>query len=238
MDSHKVEWTEQKVRDFWHINHANFARRRYSQQVGPALARLIGRNVAAGSVVLDYGCGKGDLLRGLDASRYRLFGTDYEVPEDFSLYTSGDLNRAGIGRRYFVEADAMVTLRGRVDAALLIEVVEHLDDGTLDDVLLRIGGLLRPGGVLLVTTPNREDLGYNSVNCPDCGCIFHRVQHVRSWTADELTERMARCSFSPVRIMETDLGRMQRSFASRVIRTVLDRYDRRVEPHLVGFFRK
>jgi SAM-dependent methyltransferase len=237
MNSHKVEWTEQKVRDFWHVNHANFARRRYSQQVGPALARLIDRNVPSGSVVLDYGCGKGDLLRVLDASRYRLLGTDYEVPEGFSRF-DGDVGAAAGGQRYFVDEGQMESLRGKVDAILLIEVVEHLDDATLDGVLARVEALLRPDGSMLVTTPNREDLAYNTVNCPDCGCIFHRVQHVRSWTAAALTERLARNRFSPISIMETDLGRMQRSPVSRWIRTILDKHDHRIDPHLVGFFRK
>ncbi len=26
--------------------------------------------------------------------------------------------------------------------------------------------------------------------CPDCGCIYHKWQHLRTWTADSLRERM------------------------------------------------
>jgi hypothetical protein len=26
--------------------------------------------------------------------------------------------------------------------------------------------------------------------CPDCGCIYHKWQHVRTWTADSLRDRM------------------------------------------------
>jgi SAM-dependent methyltransferase len=238
MNPHKVEWTQEKVRDFWRVNHANFSRRRYSRQVGPALARLVNRNVPQGGIILDYGCGNGDLLRVLDPLRNTLLGTDYDAPADFLPYAPSGLGTLFVrGQRYFVAPDEVELLRSSVDAVLLIEVVEHLDDAGLDTVLANSRNVLRRGGIMLVTTPNREDLTYNSANCPDCGCIFHRVQHVRSWTADALVRRLAQHDLSPLRIMETDLGRMQRSLVSRIIRTALDRYDRRMEPHLVGLFR-
>jgi SAM-dependent methyltransferase len=238
MKPHIVEWTEEKVGAFWRVNHTNFSRRRYSQQVGPALARLVGKHVASGGVILDYGCGNGDLLRVLDATRYKLLGTDYEMPPDFVLFSPGTGGSPSPTRNLrFVLPSQMDELNGTLDAVLLIEVVEHLEDPVLDGVLSRIRSLLKPEGRVLVTTPNREDLPYNTVNCPDCGCIFHRVQHVRSWSAATLAERMALFGLVPLSLMETDLGRMQRSPLSRLIRTALDRYDRRKEPHLVGIFK-
>jgi SAM-dependent methyltransferase len=237
MNPHKVEWTNEKVKEFWRVNHANFSRRRYSQQVGPALSRIVNRHVPAGSVILDYGCGNGDLLKVLDVARYSLIGTDYEQPLGFQpLGELGDLATKGGVR--FVAAEQLEKLNGQVDAVLLIEVVEHLEDAVLGDVLGRIGEVLRPGGTLMVTTPNREDLAYNTVNCPDCGCMFHRVQHVRSWTSASLADRLRQQGFAAKSLLETDLGRMQRSLPSRLIRTALDKYDRRTEPHLVGLFQR
>jgi len=55
---------------------------------------------------------------------------------------------------------------------LLIEVVEHLKSDILDATLREIHRIMRPGGVLLITTPNNEDLSRSMKFCPDCGAIF------------------------------------------------------------------
>ena len=50
--------------------------------------------------------------------------------------------------------------------------------------------MLKPGGRLVVTTPNEEDLEQSKVVCPECLARFHKMQHVRSWSARTLTERL------------------------------------------------
>lgn len=237
--SHTVQWTPEKVAAFWEVNHSLFARRRFSQQVGPALAQLIHRQVpGGGATVIDFGCGDGTLLRQLRDGRTRLVGTDFKMPSGLQPLNDQDITAADPGQPWFVADADTGFLDGRFDAVLLIEVVEHLDDTALAHVLGKCRALLKPQGVLMITTPNDENLPNNTVNCPDCGCVFHRVQHVRSWTADSLSKALAAHGLRAESVYSTDLGRMQRRPLSRWLHTAMDHLDKRKMPHLVGMFRR
>ena len=48
-------------------------------------------------------------------------------------------------------------------------------------LLEEVRRVLRPGGHVIMTTPHREDMGKNEVLCPNCRCVFHRMQHLRSF---------------------------------------------------------
>lgn len=240
-EPHNVEWTPEKIANFWKVNHSLFARRRYSQQVGPALARLIGRDVAKpGSRILDFGCGDGALLTRMINGRSVLVGYDFEPPAA-SLPWPKDPEQSkvlSLSNFYYISNERLGEISGVFDAVLLVEVVEHLPDRDLDQMLSTSLQALRPGGRLFITTPNEESLHQNTVNCPDCNCIFHRVQHVRSWDIETLTRYVAERGFAPKKVFATDLGRMQRSFASRWVHTVVDVLDKRKLPHLIGIFVK
>ena len=237
--THTVQWTPDKVAAFWEVNHSLFARRRFSQQVGPSLRQLVHRHLPKGAAtVVDFGCGDGTLLRQLRDDRTRLVGTDFKMPSGFQLLGNQDLATIDPSQTWFV-ADANTSrLDGQFDAVLLIEVVEHLDDAALAHVLGKCRALLKPQGVLLITTPNDENLPNNTVNCPDCGCVFHRVQHVRAWTAETLTAALAAQGLRAKSVCSTDLGRMQRRPLSRWLHTAMDRLDKRKMPHLVGLFQR
>ena len=76
----------------------------------------------------------------------------------------------------------------------------------LDEVLAECLRALAPGGRLFVTTPNGEDLDVERTICPECGCTFHRWQHVRSWTAQSLASRLSAVGFGPVEAREITWG--------------------------------
>jgi len=82
------------------------------------------------------------------------------------------------------------------DVVLLIEVVEHLRSDILDATLREIHRVMRPGGVLLITTPNNEDLSRSMKFCPDCGAIFHEWQHVRAWDVVGLAKELKAYGFA------------------------------------------
>ncbi len=100
-------------------------------------------------------------------------------------------------------------------------------------------GLLAPGGWLVCTTPNDENLEAAMVFCPASGKIFHPMQHVRSWTAGSLAARMAAEGFADVAAWTTDFGADRKYFfrqwAVRQAKQVL-RFPRK-DPHLVAIGR-
>jgi 2-polyprenyl-3-methyl-5-hydroxy-6-metoxy-1,4-benzoquinol methylase len=79
-----------------------------------------------------------------------------------------------------------------------IETIEHLLDDDLRATIPELFRIVRPGGHVVVTTPNDENLGVLETVCPDCGCIFHSVQHVRSWNSATIADCMSKAGFDTV----------------------------------------
>ncbi len=89
--------------------------------------------------VLDVGCGPGDYVRAMCARGADAWGVDLGAPPGERVIRC-DAQALGFSSKSF-------------DAVLLNEVLEHLDDqvAALDEARR----VLRPGGVLLVFSPNR-----------------------------------------------------------------------------------
>ncbi len=81
---------------------------------------------------------------------------------------------------------------------LLIEVIEHVLDADLPASLERLQRFVKPGGHLIVSTPNNEDLDLGSAYCPVSNRLFHRWQHVRAFTPRKLEETFGNCGFRRV----------------------------------------
>ena len=97
-----------------------------------------------GKTLLDLSCKEGDILQSLHARRFSLRGTNFEE--------SGPQQDG-------VPIDYGVDLRKRLpyddssfDVVLLVEVIEHLSDHQA--ALGELSRILKPGGVLILTTPN------------------------------------------------------------------------------------
>jgi SAM-dependent methyltransferase len=116
--------------------------------------RLIERlraHLPAGSAVADVGCGEGAFALRLADSGYAVVGLDMIDPAvhpargEFE-YVAVDLLDAG-AREAFLERH-----RGRYDGVVLAEVIEHVHDPWQVLEFCRV--LLRPEGILLLSTPN------------------------------------------------------------------------------------
>ncbi len=97
-----------------------------------------------GKTLLDLSCKEGDILQSLHARRFTLRGTNFEE--------SGPQQNG-------IPIDYGVDLRKRLpyddasfDVVLLVEVIEHLSDHQA--ALGELSRILKPGGVLILTTPN------------------------------------------------------------------------------------
>ncbi|HEV2481834.1 MAG TPA: class I SAM-dependent methyltransferase [Puia sp.] len=185
---HKIDWTEEKVKNFWnfHNNYPAFENLWFSKQVGREIISFTRKFVEIKGAVLDYGIGKGHLTGYLmESDNIELYGCD------FSDDTVVNVNRqfqsqSGFKGCSLVKGFPSSFREGQFDIVFLIEAIEHLTDDYLLPTIEEIRRVLKPGGSVIVTTPNDEDLDLQDVICPDCGCVFHRVQHVRSFNTDSL----------------------------------------------------
>ena len=139
--------------------------------------------------VLDLGCGEGQLLKALLRSRQfeRLIGLDASVRMLETAFRRLRLADAPPSTRERVELlhGALTYRDGRLegyDAAVLVEVIEHLDVARLGALERVVFEHARPKAVI-VTTPNVE---YNvRFETLPAGRLRHR-DHRFEWTRDEL----------------------------------------------------
>jgi len=100
----------------------------------------------------------------------------------------------------FATIDDLLGDSRRFDAVFLLEVIEHLDDQWLDTTLKQARALLKENGLLVVTTPNEERLEDSMVYCPVSNVIFHRWQHMRSWSSTTLLNCLSAQGFRDIQI--------------------------------------
>ncbi|MFH0983534.1 MAG: class I SAM-dependent methyltransferase [Planctomycetota bacterium] len=229
---HEVEWTGEKVRRFWDFigrqtaGHGNY----FARQVGDAVVELARAQVRLGGPVLDYGAGDGSLLQCLlDAGVEPVYACEYS-PEAVEAINRRFANDPRFKGCFGVDDLPAIPF----EAVFLLEAIEHLAGEGLEGTLAKISRALKPGGVFVVTTPNSENLAEGTVACPDCGAVFHRMQHVNSFTPGALSGLLARHGFEavfcgPVWLRDFKPGREIR----RLVKKLLGRLERANHPHLV-----
>jgi 2-polyprenyl-3-methyl-5-hydroxy-6-metoxy-1,4-benzoquinol methylase len=229
----ELTWTREMVTRFW-----DFVRTQpeeyFSFQVGAVIVRKFKKYFPPNAAIVDYGAGVGFLLEDILATGNRCSAVE------FGSESVAELNRRFQNHPSFMGArphDSLEEWREKFDGAYLIEVVEHLYDSELASALSSVRGLLKPGGILVVTTPNNEDRSKRMICSPESGQIFHRYQHVRSWAAASLSSRLESHGFTCIETGTTDFGasslamRRTMSLAHRIARSIAMHFKRN-RPHL------
>ena len=97
-----------------------------------------------GKTLLDVSCKEGDVLTSLQHRHFTLRGTNFEA---------GGPDKNGIPIDYGVDLrEPLPYDDASFDVVLLVEVVEHLSDHQA--ALGELARILKPGGALILTTPN------------------------------------------------------------------------------------
>jgi SAM-dependent methyltransferase len=143
---------------------------------------------AAGHSVLEVGCGEGYGTALLASAADRIVGVDYDAATAAHAAVSYPQAR-------FVRANlaALPVASRSVDVLVTLQVIEHVwNHPEFVGECLRV---LRPGGLLLVTTPNRLTFS------PGLDKPLNPF-HTKEFTAAELCELLAGCGF----VIETVAG--------------------------------
>jgi SAM-dependent methyltransferase len=134
------------------------------------------------AIVLEAGCGEGYGADLLATTARRVIAADYDEPATAHIrtrYPAVDVLRTNL---------AVLPIRsGTIDVVANLQVIEHLwDQETFLSECLRV---LRPGGALLLTTPNRITFSPNQ-DTP------LNPFHTRELAADELAELLDSTGFA------------------------------------------
>ncbi|MCL1889247.1 MAG: glycosyltransferase [Desulfovibrionaceae bacterium] len=178
-------WTANTVAAFWSMfTKTPLTRLSFSRLARAELVRLVSAFATPGVRVLDFGGGSGDLAEGLLQAGFQV-GV-YEPAE---------------GRRQDLVAKNIAThenwlgffgpaSRAQFDIVCAFEVMEHFLDETFSADMALLAGFCAPGGQVIGTVPLEEDLEQNLCLCPECGSVFHKWQHQRSFSRESLAAKL------------------------------------------------
>lgn len=187
----RLAWSLDQIARFWDYRSAKDDQDSYfAKQVGRGVVQLASQvRDLAGLEVLDFGSGPGHLIPYLLERNARVSASDYspksiaEVDQRFSRHTNWGQTSVFDGKRLAWDDDSF-------DAVFCLETIEHLHDDDCRHIFDELLRVTRPGGFVMYTTPNEERLEEHYVYCPSCDCEFHRMQHLRSWSAEQLSSQL------------------------------------------------
>jgi 2-polyprenyl-3-methyl-5-hydroxy-6-metoxy-1,4-benzoquinol methylase len=151
---------------------------------------FLGTGGLRGRTVADIGSGAGsflDLVRGLSGHTLAV-----EPARTFH-----DVLRASGHEVYSYAAEAVGAWGGRVDLAVSFSVIEHVPDPL--QFLRDIHALLRPGGELVLSTPNLDDW-LLALLPEDYGRFFFRTVHIWYFDSKALVRLAERAGFAPCQV--------------------------------------
>jgi ubiquinone/menaquinone biosynthesis C-methylase UbiE len=134
-----------------------------------------------GYLVMEIGCGTGNLLKTLENTclKGNVFGLDLFWE---GLAFAQERTTAGLIQ---ARAECMPFSSEQFNLVGIFDVLEHLEND--ESILSTIQEMLKPGGKLLLTVPAHSDLWSS----------FDMVSyHQRRYTTSELTKKLIRCGFS------------------------------------------
>ena len=153
--------------------------------------------------VLDYGSGPGFLTELLADAGLETHAADYS-PKSVAHIEKKMTGRNNWKGAKLIENASAPYPDDSFDLVTCIETIEHVPNGELTPLISEMRRVLRPGGVLLITTPNAENLEENLNYCPFCDTEFHRWQHLRSFKIDDIEQLIAANGMSSMLIQATD----------------------------------
>lgn len=195
--THQAEWNEEKIKRFWdYASSDKFRNEQYfSKEAGKEIINFAMKFTALEGNILDYGCGPGYLITYLIDKKISCKAADSSVKSLTSVDEKFKNNRFFQGT-ILTDKLPLPIMTNSTDFIFFVETLEHLLPIQIPPLLKEFNRILKNGGKLLITVPNDENLDKNKHICPDCGCVFHRMQHINSFNKESLSSLLNEYGFT------------------------------------------
>jgi 2-polyprenyl-3-methyl-5-hydroxy-6-metoxy-1,4-benzoquinol methylase len=179
--------------------------------------------------LIDLGCGPGTFLGNLEKPFARALGIDIAAPQ--IAYAQSRYQRPGLEFR--VGDVTGLDRAERFDAAVSIEVVEHLRPEDAHGFLSAIFDLLEPGGTLVLTTPNyRSFWPVLEWLVSRKGPVDYLEQHINRYDRKRLRREAEQAGFVDVRCQTFFVVAPFLAAVSGALADLVFRWERRLLPSL------
>ncbi len=105
--------------------------------------------------ILDIGCGSGNITNYLATKSKTVIGVD--ANNDAVLYAQKTFGKYGLSFKY-AQIDKMNFHSNTFTKIYILELIEHIYVEQIKELFLECHRLLKPGGTILLTTPNKRSL--------------------------------------------------------------------------------
>jgi len=236
-----IDWTDDKIKKYWDFL-SQYPDQYFTYQVGGEFVKRMSKYIVNATNILDYGAGPGHLIPYLlktNSYIYALEFSDESAKKMFNQYNTAK------GFKGVFTYEELVNKQMRFDVIIIVEVIEHLNDEHLNAMVTKVKQIMSDKSVVIITTPNDEDLSKELVYCPESDIVFHRWQHVRNWTKETLKNFLVEdARLRIIDIFETDFSNSG-SWCRSIYVAIKDRINKirgrnvsRKKPHLVAVVEK
>ena len=241
----EILWTDDKISVIWDYYAQNpaYQPQYFSFHSGIYILNEVKKQLSLNKKhILDFGCGPGHLIGYLlDHSRGSMvYGLDFSFTS-VRITEEKYKDHPNFDRAVWTERLPSSLNSESMDVVICVEVFEHLSDEKLMATLDEIRRLLKPNGHLVITTPHAENLEVNKTICPECGLIFHRWQHIRSWTPKDIEGWLKLTGFTPILIQPTHFQSFKAELIGqigRIYKLLTRQKCERTYPHLLVVSKK
>jgi SAM-dependent methyltransferase len=161
-----------------------------------AMLEMVAARVPPPGNLLEIGAGAGFFLKAAERAGWKVSGTEI-------LEAGIDFARSRLGLEITHEAAEQLGAPDRsADVVAMFEVIEHLLDPRV--VLRRVRSVLRPGGLVVLSTPNFNSLSRRALGSG--WAVLSPAEHVYYFTKGSLRQLLTQAGFSDVEFIRRHGG--------------------------------